>query len=59
MPSLSKMMYTCNAIPIKIPVYGNWQADSQVYMNTERVKNSQKSVEQSAETCTTKYEDLL
>lgn len=59
MPSLSKRRYTCNANPTKIPVYGNWQADFQVYMNTERVKNSQKSIVQSKRTSTTNYEDLL
>lgn len=32
---------------------------TQVYMKTESVKNSQKSVVQSAETCTSKNEDLL
>ena len=59
MPSLSKRRYTCHANPTKIPVYGNWQADSQVYMNTERVKNSQKSIVQSKRTSTPIYEDLL
>ena len=58
MPSLSKRRYTCKANPIKIPLYGNWQADFQVYMN-KRVKNSQKSIVQSKRTSTTNYEDLL
>lgn len=35
------------------------KADFQVYMNTERVKNSQKSIVQSKRTSTTNYEDLL
>lgn len=59
MPSLSKRRYTCNSNPIRIPLYGNWQADFQVYMNTERVKNSQKSIVQSKRTSTINYEDLL
>ena len=58
MPSLSNTMYTCNANPIRIPLHGNWQADFH-YMNTERVKNSQKSIVQSKRIFTTNFEDLL
>ena len=59
MPSLSKRRYTCNTNPIRIPLHGNWRADFQVYMNTERVKNSQKSIVQSKRISTTNFEDLL